>query len=55
MSSWSIEDLLDYQAYEKIQLDNQAWEDQIHDQGKAKGIIEMAKNSKKKYEHKNYL
>lgn len=44
ISNWSEQDLLDYQAYEKIILDNQAREDQVRDEGisigKTKGINE---------------
>ena len=38
ISNWSDQDLLDYQAYEKILLDNQAILDQVFDEGEAKGI-----------------
>jgi len=40
MSNWSDQDLLDYQAYEKMSLDNQAREDQVRDEGKIEGKIE---------------
>jgi predicted transposase/invertase (TIGR01784 family) len=47
MSNWSEQDLLDYQAYEKIMLDNQAREDQVRDEGiaagKAERNVEIAK------------
>jgi len=42
MSNWSEQDLLDYQAYEKILLDNQAREDQVRDEGIDKGKNEKA-------------
>lgn len=44
MSNWSEQDLLDYQAYEKILLDNQAREDQVRDEKAIEIAKEMLKD-----------
>jgi predicted transposase/invertase (TIGR01784 family) len=40
MSNWTEQEILDYYAYEKIMLDNQAREDQVRDEGRAEGRAE---------------
>ena len=40
ISNWTKQELLDFQAYEKILLDNQAIKDQVYDEGKAEGKAE---------------
>lgn len=44
ISNWTNQELLDFQAYQKILLDNQAREDQVYDEGKAEGKVEVVKN-----------
>jgi len=50
MTNWTEQELLDFHAYEKIERDNQAREDQVRDEGKNEGknekAIEIAKNLK---------
>jgi predicted transposase/invertase (TIGR01784 family) len=41
MSNWTEQELLDYQAYDKITRDNQAREDQVRDEGEAEGRVKV--------------
>lgn len=43
ISNWSEQELLDYQAYEKILMDHQAREDQVRAEGEQKAKIDMIK------------
>ena len=42
--NWTDQELFDFQAYQKILLDSQAREDQVYDEGKAEGKVEVVKN-----------